>query len=365
VKQVLLNLCFNAIQAVETQVGERWVQVATRNTPAGIEMSVSDSWTRHSRGNEAAVVPALSVHEIVGLRTWARHLQRRPWKSQRHHQRRFFNARLWRYFPRRLPMPTLVILATTDTALADTWERQLPPGRTALRLLPQAILGGTFPGFAAVVILDAAAEANLPGSLLRCPTIFVGEPRSLPFEQAKISGRAKIYLSYDESGTRLREFLPLVEEVAEKQSMLDLLLEKSRRTEVSRPAVRAPAAMDAAELWDFLEGAVENLDTRERLIAEFRRATRHLLRASHAVFFIREAQGFRADRGTSFLPENDPLVAFLENHPVVIDGTEWEGPADPVAELAVAQPAGAVGRAVARPGARKWAVARFDRAGRA
>lgn len=232
-------------------------------------------------------------------------------------------------------MPTLVILATSDTALADAWERQLPPGRTALRLLPQAISGGTSPGFAAVVILDATAEANLPGSLLRCPTIFVGEPRSLPFEQAKISGRAKIYLSYDESATRLREFLPLVEEVAEKQSMLDLLLEKSRRTEVVRPVVRAPAAVDAAELWDFLEGAVENLDSRDRLIAEFRRATRHLLRASHAVFFIREAQGFRADRGTSFLPENDPLVAFLENHPVVIDGTEWEGPADPVAELAV------------------------------
>jgi flagellar motor switch/type III secretory pathway protein FliN len=232
-------------------------------------------------------------------------------------------------------MPTLVILATSDVSLADAWERQLPPGRTALRLLPQSIAGGTSPGFAAVVVLDAAAEDNLPGSLVRCPTIFVGEPRSLPYEQAKISGRAKIYLSYEESATRLREFLPLVEEVAEKQSMLDLLLEKTRRTEVVRPVVRTPAAMDAAELWDFLEGAVENLDTRDRLIAEFRRASRHLLRASHAVFFLREAQGFRADRGTSFLPENDPLVAFLENHPVVIDGTVWEGPADPVAELAV------------------------------
>jgi signal transduction histidine kinase len=43
VKQVLLNLCFNAIQAVEMQVGERWVLVATRNTPEGVEMAVSDS----------------------------------------------------------------------------------------------------------------------------------------------------------------------------------------------------------------------------------------------------------------------------------------------------------------------------------
>lgn len=232
-------------------------------------------------------------------------------------------------------MPTLVILATSDVALADSWERQLPPGRTALRLLPQSISGGTSPGFAAVVVLDAAAEANLPPSLLRCPTIFVGESRSLPFEQAKIAGRAKIYLTYEESATRLREFLPLVEEVAEKQSMLDLLLEKARRAENVRPMSRAPAATDAAELWDFIEGAVENLDTRDRLIAEFRRGSRHLLRASHAVFFLREAEGFRADRGTSFLPESDPLVAFLEHHPIVIDGTDWEGPADPVAELAV------------------------------
>jgi signal transduction histidine kinase len=43
VKQVLLNLCFNAIQAVETQFGERWLLVATRKTTDGLEMSVSDS----------------------------------------------------------------------------------------------------------------------------------------------------------------------------------------------------------------------------------------------------------------------------------------------------------------------------------
>jgi len=43
VKQVLLNLCFNAIHAVETQVGERWVRIVTRNVPDGIEMTVSDS----------------------------------------------------------------------------------------------------------------------------------------------------------------------------------------------------------------------------------------------------------------------------------------------------------------------------------
>lgn len=42
-KQVLLNLCFNAIQAVESRTGERWVKVSTRNVPLGLEMIVEDS----------------------------------------------------------------------------------------------------------------------------------------------------------------------------------------------------------------------------------------------------------------------------------------------------------------------------------
>jgi signal transduction histidine kinase len=42
-KQVMLNLCFNAIQATESRDGERWVRVSTRNTSDGIEMAVEDS----------------------------------------------------------------------------------------------------------------------------------------------------------------------------------------------------------------------------------------------------------------------------------------------------------------------------------
>ena len=55
VKQVLLNLCFNAIQAVETQFGEKWVQIETRNTQNGIELSVSDS----GPGISSAIWPRL------------------------------------------------------------------------------------------------------------------------------------------------------------------------------------------------------------------------------------------------------------------------------------------------------------------
>lgn len=42
-KQVMLNLCFNAIQAVESREGERWVKISTQTTSEGVEMAVADS----------------------------------------------------------------------------------------------------------------------------------------------------------------------------------------------------------------------------------------------------------------------------------------------------------------------------------
>jgi signal transduction histidine kinase len=43
VKQVVLNLCLNGIQASEARETERWVKVGTRNRNGALEMSVSDS----------------------------------------------------------------------------------------------------------------------------------------------------------------------------------------------------------------------------------------------------------------------------------------------------------------------------------
>lgn len=231
-------------------------------------------------------------------------------------------------------MPTFVILATEDDSLAEAWERQLLPGRIAFRLAEQAFPVGLSAGLAAVVVLDAAFEHGLPGAVSQCPTIFVGEPRSLPFEQARMSGRAKVFLSYEESTVRLRELIPLLEEVAEKQSIIEMFREKESRSVAVPPSPRPPSA-DVSELWDFLECAVECIDDRDRLLVEFRRAMRHLLRASHAVFFMRGSDGFRADRGTSFFPLDDPLVHCFENQPMIVDGPSWTGPSDPILELAV------------------------------
>jgi hypothetical protein len=42
-KQVILNLCFNAIQAQENQERPRWIRVTTRNVPRGVELTVADN----------------------------------------------------------------------------------------------------------------------------------------------------------------------------------------------------------------------------------------------------------------------------------------------------------------------------------
>lgn len=231
-------------------------------------------------------------------------------------------------------MPTLVFIATPDPDLAEIWKEQVPAGRITLKVAPDGVLREAGAGVGAILVLDAGFEPVPLAVWDKCYVIFVGEPRSIPFEHAKMSRRAKIYLSYDESKTRLRELLPLIEELAEKQSLVDLLSSKDRRTELKRSPQRVQSC-DSGELWDFVEAAVEGIDTRERLIAEFRRASRHILRASHAVFFLREADGFRADRGTSFFSADDPLVTFFESHPAIMDGSHWDIPTDPLAELAV------------------------------
>jgi signal transduction histidine kinase len=43
VKQVVLNLSFNAIQALEPQTGERWIKFISKEVPDGVEVTVSDN----------------------------------------------------------------------------------------------------------------------------------------------------------------------------------------------------------------------------------------------------------------------------------------------------------------------------------
>jgi len=186
-----------------------------------------------------------------------------------------------------------------------------------------------------VVVLDAAVGARLPSGLEKCPTIFVGEPRSMPYEQARLTGRARILLSYEDSRSRLIEFLPLVEEIAERMAAVEVLAEKARRSEGSRPPMRTSGGADVTGVWDFLEAAVEHIGSNERLLDEFRRLARHFLHASYVRFFLPDATGFKSDRGDFSCPADDPLAGYLAKYPAVLDGAEWPGSPDPMSEMAV------------------------------
>lgn len=56
VKQVMLNLCFNAMQAVESKGGERWIKLSTRNKGSGfVEVTLEDN----GAGIEPEMLPRL------------------------------------------------------------------------------------------------------------------------------------------------------------------------------------------------------------------------------------------------------------------------------------------------------------------
>ncbi|MFA5265546.1 MAG: GAF domain-containing protein, partial [Opitutaceae bacterium] len=237
-------------------------------------------------------------------------------------------------------MPACFLLATADAQLASVWERQIPAGRQIVRMPSPSFETGAPHGVSAVVILDASEEDKIPSLMSKHPTIFVGEPHSAPFEQVRLSGKARVCLSYEDSTRRLRDLLPLIEEIADRQAMVELMQQRMKRGEPSPRAGSVPIAtagisLGSTEWWDFVEGAVESLDSRERLLGEFRRAARRLLRASHAVFFLRDGDCIKADRGSWICRMDDPLVLYLEENPSIIDGRGMPGASEPLAELAM------------------------------
>ncbi len=153
----------------------------------------------------------------------------------------------------------------------------------------------SMPSSATVIVVDAARIDSLPSPL----------PREIPV--VVVGSRAALHLA------SLAQAPPARSDPFAGQPMID----------------------DRLDIWDFIEGVVENLSAQDRLLNEFRRAARRMLRASHTVFFLKERGGFRADRGDSFCPEDDEMVRYLRQHPAVLDGSQWSGPIAPLAQLAV------------------------------
>ena len=154
-------------------------------------------------------------------------------------------------------MPATFILTTRDDDLAAAWARQLPAP-------PQVVQDGDAfsvelqrPG-ARVWIKDLCDDRAHYSAHADTVVILVGEPQSVPFEDAKLSQKNAFYLSYEESRKDLRRLMPLAAELAEKRSVLAIVEARPRRTESQSASPFEPPRRSLNEL-EFVEAAIDHL----------------------------------------------------------------------------------------------------------
>lgn len=234
-------------------------------------------------------------------------------------------------------MPATLILTTADAGLEAAWKTQLHPREPVTFARPADLQRDLLRPGARVWI----ADINDPRSRLTCGTgtlvILVGQPHSLPFEQARQNRSARIFLSYDDSRTRLAETVGLLEEIADKNSQLQTTLERSRHSQSPFPREPAAVAAEPIESWDFLESALNHLGDRARLLDEFRRAGRYVLRSGKVLFFFRRLDAFVSDDDAHRCEAGHPLSLWLEDHPAALDTAQWSGPDDPALDAPIRQ----------------------------
>lgn len=234
-------------------------------------------------------------------------------------------------------MSAVLILCTSDARLAADWRAQLPypdaefAGVEALRReLAQ-------PG-ARVLVRDVADPRGALAVHPDAVVVVVGQPQSLPFEQARLAGLGRFFLSYDESRTALLgETVRTAAELAEKNAVIATL--QARRARPSAPSARAeePASPRALDELAFIDAAIEHLEDRDRVLDEFRRAARAHLQAARVALFLRDGEAFRSDRFGWSCPAGSPLARCLEALPCLIDLDHWNDAVDAATESHVRQ----------------------------
>jgi hypothetical protein len=235
-------------------------------------------------------------------------------------------------------MPATLILTTPDPGLEAAWKRQLHPRESASFARTADLQRDLLRPGSRVWITDIndprTPLASGPGTLV----ILVGQPHSLPFEQARQNRTARLFLSYEESRTRLAESVGLLEEIADKNAQLQSTFERTRQSTppFARESAPAPAG-EPVESWDFLESALSHLGNRTRLLDEFRRAGRYILKSGRVLFFFRSGHAFVSDDAAHRCDANHPLALWLEDHPAALDVSQWAGPDDPALDAPIRQ----------------------------
>jgi hypothetical protein len=234
-------------------------------------------------------------------------------------------------------MSATFILTTQDEELAAAWARQLPvPPLAPLRgdLLLRELQR---PG-ARVWIRDICDEEAHGPAHPDTVVIVVGEPRSVPFEEARQDRSNAYCLSYEESGTQLRRLAPLAAELAQNRAVLTVVQGRPRRADgaAADPMESGRRSLDEFE---FMAAAIDHLDDSPRVIEEFRRAARSRIRSSKVVVFLRDEKRYVSDEGWECLASHE-LVRWLQEHAAIVESATLDSVESPATEASIRQKLG-------------------------
>ncbi|HZZ19061.1 MAG TPA: hypothetical protein VFE25_06825, partial [Opitutaceae bacterium] len=235
-------------------------------------------------------------------------------------------------------MSATFVLTTKDPQLESEWARQLPTRPLAISdddLLARELQR---PG-ARVWIRDIRDGGANQVPHADTVIIVVGEPQSLPFEEARTS-RANAYcLSYEESVTQLRRVAPLAAELAQSRAVLSILHDRPRRVDQASSEASDSSRRKLDDL-EFLAASIDHLEDRERLIDEFRRGARAQIRSSKVVVFLREEKRFVAEGEKFECSANHDLVMWLQEHAAIVDASTLDSVEKPAVEASIRQKLG-------------------------
>jgi hypothetical protein len=235
-------------------------------------------------------------------------------------------------------MSATFVLTTQDAELAAGWARQLPTQPLSLpsgdALLRELLRPGARVWIKDICDANAACPAH-PDTV----TILVGEPRSVPFEEAR-SDRSNTYsLSYDESRTQIRRLAPLAAELAQSRAVLSVLQDRPKRADPAapEPAEHGRHGMDDLE---FLAASIDHLEDRTRIIDEFRRGVRARIRSSRVAVFLRDEKRYVAENEGWDCSAGHDLVRWLQEHAAIVDSATLDSVDNAAVEASIRQKLG-------------------------
>jgi len=236
-------------------------------------------------------------------------------------------------------MSATFVITTPDPALAAEWSRQLPVPPLALAEGDALMRELQRPG--ARVWIKDICDINAQGSAHPdTVTILVGEPRSVPFEEARRSREIAYCLSYDESRVQLRRIAPMAAELAQGRAVLSIMQDRPpRRVDAAVIDSGEPGRRNLDD-FEFLASAIDHLEDRGRIIEEFKRGARARLRSSRVSVFLKDDKRYLAEKERWECSPGHELVRWLQEHAAIVDSSTLDSVDSATIEASIRQKLG-------------------------